>query len=208
MKQGAALETQRAEKNQAITAMTSAMGREEGAKSQLADLRAQHLAEISYESKEMDSVIKARKAMRVARDKAISEATTTAEEKCQHLLEIEAEKIALASANNELSAKLSDRDEQLRVAGAEVERMKAETAKRMVDCKHLEASSERYNITSGVEAAETHCIDLDYVSDLSPVLLDIRHSFKHTHWAGWEDEGHSTSRLGPAFVRLLDLRKR
>ena len=56
----AAVETQRAENNRAITAKTSAMGREEGAKSQLADLRAQHRAEIADESKEMDSVFEAR----------------------------------------------------------------------------------------------------------------------------------------------------
>ena len=77
----------------------------------------------------------------------------------------------------------------------------------MVDCEHIEASSERYNNTFGVEAAETHCIDLDCVSDLPPVLLDKLHSVKHALWAGCEDEGHSTSWLRPVFARLLDLRK-
>ena len=187
--------------------MTLAMGREEGAKSQLAALRAQHRAAITDESKEMHSVFEAREEMRVARDKAIAEATTTAEEMCQQLLKTVAEKIALASANGEISAKLDYKDERLRVAEAEVDRMKAETAKRKVDCEHLEASPERYIHTFVVEAAETHCIDLDCVSDLPHVLLYIRHSVKHTHWAGWEDEGHSTSCLGPAFARLLDLRK-
>ena len=40
--------------------MTSATGREEGAKSQLADLRAHHRAEIADESKEMDLVFEAK----------------------------------------------------------------------------------------------------------------------------------------------------
>ena len=86
-----AVETQRAEKNRAITAMTSAMGREEGAKLQLAALRAHQRAEIADESKEMDSVFEAREEMRFERDKAIAEATTTAEEKCQQFLDVGAE---------------------------------------------------------------------------------------------------------------------
>ena len=45
------VETQRVEMNRAITAMTSAMGREEGAKSHPADLRAHHRAAIADESK-------------------------------------------------------------------------------------------------------------------------------------------------------------
>ena len=47
----AAVETERVGKNRAITAMTSAMGREKEAKSHPADLRAHHRAAIADESK-------------------------------------------------------------------------------------------------------------------------------------------------------------
>lgn len=203
-----ALEKHRVEMNRAMASMTSAKSRQHEAESHLADLQARHRAVNTEESNARDSVFEASEALRVARDKAIAEATTLAEEKRLLKLELEADKDSLASANGELNAELEDSNEKLREAKAEVDRMKAETATRVADFEQLGASSERYNLTFGVEAAEIHCIDLELDSDLPPVLADIRHSVKYTHWAGWEDEGHSTSWLAPAFARLLDLRSR
>ena len=161
--------------------------------------------EVAGESIEMESVSEAAELLRAARDEAVAEAETMAAENRLLISEI---REFNDSANDDLRAKLADHDEKLHQAEAEVERMKAATAKRLAECTEFEKSSERYKLTFGVEDAATHCVDDDSDVDLPPVLNSIRSSVKYPTWAGWTEEGHSTSWLAPALARLLDLRCR
>ena len=161
--------------------------------------------EVAGESIELESVSEAAELLRAARDEAVAEAETMAAENRLLILEI---REFNDSSNVDLRAKLADHDEKLHQAEAEVERMKAATAKRLAECTEFEKSSERYKLTFGVEDAATHCVDDDSDVDLPPVLNSIRSSVKYPTWAGWTEEGHSTSWPAPALARLLDLRCR
>ena len=161
--------------------------------------------EVAGESIEMESVSEAAELLRAAGDEVVSEAETMAAENRLLISEI---REFNDSANEDLRAKLADHDEKLHQSEAEVERMKAATAKRLAECTEFEKSSERYKLTFGVEDSATHCVDDDSDVDLPPVLNSIRSSVKYPTWAGWTEEGHSTSWLAPALARLLDLRCR